>query len=789
MLASIRRFAPLLAILGGTALAEPSAPAGADPLQQAVVESLAFPRRTRPPELLDAVVRATDVEAFDVAAAYLGQLVEALDAAGDARLEQLADLGTTFEAGRLARLERELRPHAPDVTRVIAAIRAADAARRRDPERLARAAADLGSADPAARAAAVTRLADAGLDALPSLVDLLRDPDAAAAHPQARRLIRELGPAAREPLLAWLGSADLERWDGVIAALEASGADDVGDYLLAPVLVPDTPPAVRAAALRALARLGTPAPERSQALERLARRLGGVLSREGLPTIDHLLLVPPGEPATVGPAGGPEGTTVERIVWNPDTRRTERRRVSPRIARALDAEHLARDIVALSPDDPAVIELALLARLEVALAVSAATGAATRPDAAGIRGLLAGPDGFDPERTVAIMESAIERGLWDAAAAAASALEPPDRGAADDPVALPPDVRKALVRALALPDADVQFAAARTLARAAGPASYPGSSLVVKALVHAAAAAGEDRVVIAHPDRAVGAELATGISRFGFAPVVVRTGREAVFASRGSPDTVLVLLAARSIAPGALETAQYLRQPGLGAPPPVLVVVDPLDDDGRGRYLQKQLLAFASLDGVVLIDRLDSLFEPPLDEETGTPSGSPRFPDILTQLAGPAAVDPATRAVAREARVARAREALALLADLGRHGHDVSGATDAALQGIRRPDLAVAAAAALGRVGQPAAQYALFREATRSAPPASEAALTALRSHVARHGVLLDPGTIDEARARYTDGAVEAERSAVGAALEALGIPHGRKASHSVDAAPARSTR
>lgn len=788
MVTSIRRFAPLLVILGGATLAGPPEATRLDPLQRAVVESLAFPRRTTPPDLLEAVLRAADVEAIDVAATYLGQLVEALDAAGDARLEQLADLGTAFDAGRLARLERELRSHAPEVTRVVAAIRAAEAVRRRDPERLARATSDLRGNDPATRAAAVERLSAAGLDALPSLVEVLSDPAAATVHPLARRLVRQLGPAAREPLLAWLGSADLARWDGVITALEASGADDVADYLLAPVLVADTPAAVRDAALRALTQLGAPAPERTRAIERLSRRLGGVLSRDALPTIDHLLLAPPGQPAAEGPARGPGGM-VERIVWNPDARRTERRSVSPRLARALDAEHLARDIVALTPDDPAVIELVLLARLEVALAVSAATGPGARPDPAGIRGLLTGPDGFDVGRTVAIMETAIERGLWDAAAAAAAALEPPGGGAADEPVALPPDVRKALVRALALPDADVQFAAARTLARAAGTASYPGSSLVVKALVHAAAAGGEDRVVIAHPDRAVGEELATGISRFGFAPVVVRTGREAVFASRGSPDTVLVLLAARSIAPGALETVQYLRQPGLSAPPPVLVIVDPLDDDGRGRYLQKQLLAFASLDGVVLIDRLGSLFEPPLDEETGAPAGVARLPDILTQFAGPAAIDPPTRAVAREARLARARDALALLADLGRRGHDVSGATDAALRGIRRPDLAVPAAATLGGVGQPVAQYALFREATRSSPPTRDAALTALRSHVARHGVLLDPGTIDEARARYTGGAVEAERSAVGAALEALGIPRGRKASHSVDAAPARSTR
>jgi hypothetical protein len=785
---AIRRFAPLLIVIGGVALAEPPSPARVDPLQQAVVDSLAFPQRTTPPALLEAVVRAADVEAWDVSAAYLARLVGAIDAAGDGRLELLADLGATFDAGRLARLERVMRGHAPEVTRVVAAIRAADAVRRRDPDRLARAASDLRGDDPTARAAAAQRLSAAGLDALPTLVDVLRDPAATSAHQQARRLIQDLGPAAREPLLAWLASADLERWDGVIAALEASGADDVGDFLLAPALVAGTPPAVRAAALRALARLGTAAPERTQAIERLARRLGGVLSREGLPPIDHLLLEPPGQPAAQEPAGSPGGT-VERIVWNGEARRAERRSLSPRLARALDLEHLARDIVALSPDNPAVIELVLLARLETALAISAPNGSGARPGPARVRSVLAGPDGFDVERTVAIMEAAIERGLWEAAAAAASALEPPDRGAVDDRVALPPDVRKALVRALALPDADVQFAAARTLARAAGDAPYPGSSLVVKTLVHAANGSGEDRVVIAHPDRAVAEELATGISRFGYSPVVVRTGREAVFASRGSPDTVLVLLAARSIAPGALETVQYLRQPGLGAPPPVLVIVDPLDDDGRGRYLQKQLLAFADLDGVVLIDRLGSLFEAPIDEETGTPSGVPRFPDILTQFAGPAAVDPAARAAARETRLARARDALSLLADLGRRGHDVSGATDAALRGIRRPDLAVPAAATLGGVGQPVAQYALFREATRSPPPAGEAALTALRLHVARHGMLLDAGTIDEACARYTDGTVEAERSAVGAALAALGIQRGNEVPPAVDAAPARSTR
>lgn len=796
---TVRCFAHAVAVIGGAVLvggfarAQTPAPASLDPLQQAVVDSLAFPRRTAPPELLDAVFRAADVEAFDTAAGYLGQLMSTLEAAGEERQARLNELAQAFDAADLASLERRLRGRVPEITAVVGAIRAADALRRRDPERLAQAAADLRGVDAAARAAAARTLADAGLDALPVLVDLVREPGAGPARATALALLRELGPAAREPLLAWLGSPDLERWDGVITALGATGDGDISDFLLAPALVADTPPAVRSAAERVLAAratgrgVATTPPTRVEAIGRLARRLDGVLSPEGLPAVDRLLTEPGTPPAAVGAVcGATLGGTVERYVWNPEMRAVAQRDLPPRLARALDAEHLARDLVALAPDDPAVIRLILLARLESALAAAAV--ADQRLSITAVRGALAGPDGFDTATAASVMETAIERGLWNAAAAAATGMVPPDAEGGGS-VRLPPEVRKSLVRALALPDAEVQFAAARTLARLDDGTPFAGSSLVVKVLIHAAGASGEDRVVVAHPDRVVGEELATGVSRFGYEPVVVRTGREAVFAARSSPDVVLVLLAARSIAPGALETVQYLRQPGLGTPPPVLVVVDPFDDDGRGRYLQKQLLAFADLDGAVLVDRLPSFFGPLIDEETGSTTAPPRFPDALAQLVGPAAIDPATRAAARAARLDRARDALGLLAALGQRGHDVSGALDAALRGIQRPDLTAPAAAVLSDIGQPVAQYALFREATRASPPAGEAATSALRAHVARHGVLVDGGTVDEACARYTGGSAEVGRSAAGAALEALGVPREKLSPKSVDGAPPRSTR
>ena len=99
----------------------------------------------------------------------------------------------------------------------------------------------------------------------------------------------------------------------------------------------------------------------------------------------------------------------------------------------------------------------------------------------------------------------------------------------------------------------------------------------------------------------------------------------------------------------------------------MLVVVDPLDDDGRGCFLSQLIMKFADLHGVAIVDRLDSFFEPVIDDATGDVVTLPRFPDALAQAAGPAAVDPASREQARLERLGRSREALTLLATLSLH--------------------------------------------------------------------------------------------------------------------------
>ena len=761
-----------------------------DPLQQAVVDSLAFPVRTTPREFLDAAIRAADVDALDASLGYVGRLIEAIDQAHVDRLETLAGLGDDFDAAALGRLERTLRPREPAIGKVIAAIREAAAVRRRDPSRLAEAAAALAAPTAAARAAAAEQLAAAREDALPALVEVLQSDAPPPAKALARGLVRDLGNDARQPLLEWLAADDVAHWPGIISALAAGGADDIDPFLLAPALVADTPSEARAAAIELLESRGAAALNADDAVARLAARLDRTLTPAGLPPVDHLRLEPVTDPRQAAAAlGGLIGGSVERFVWNPQARRFDRMNLPPRAARIQEAMHLARDLMALAPQDPAAIRLALLARLEATLVFAGDPATALdRIEPARLREAVSPPTGFTTDVAAEVLELAVTHGMWEAAAAAARTLEPDGEAAAN---ALPPAARKALVRALAVPDAPLQFAAARALALAAGAPPYAGSSRVVEILAHAATSTGIDRAIVAHHRTDVAQELAADVSRFGYEPVVVADGRAAILAARGSADTVLVLLGGRTIRPTPLETVQFLQQQGVGSAPPVLVVVDPLDDDGRGCFLEQLLLKFCDVSGVAIVDRLDSFFEPAVDPESGAEVAPPRFPDALAQAAGPRAVDPDSREATARARHGRAREALALLARLGRRGQDVSAGLRPALAALDDADLHQPALGLLATIGRAEAQQALLREAGRDElpPDRRRLAVAALEASVARHGVAVTSREIIEAYRVYNRADDDETRRAAADVLDVIEAPSRARRTLSADAPPARPTR
>lgn len=455
-------------------------------------------------------------------------------------------------------------------------------------------------------------------------------------------------PAAdtKQSLLARLGSADLAAWPAAIAGLDALGADDVAEFLLAPAVVPDTPPEIRDRALAALRHVhercagrGEPfqPPTRGEAVARIMRRL------------DHVLRLPE------APDPLSDLTQADAV-------------------RVREALHLARDLMALGATEPDAVRLVLLSRLE---ALRGPTPGPVPPEfePGQLAAVLTGPDGLDIEAVADVLELAVSRGLFAAAAAAARGLEEavlPVEKPLDAPAApLPPAVRGALVRALAIPDAELQFAAARTLALAAGPPPWPGSSRVVAVLAHAATAAGSDRVVVAHHDADIAHELAVGISRFGYRPAVVSTGRAAVIAAREHADTVLVIIGARIVKPSAFETVQFVQEQPFGDIPPVLVVVDPFDDLARGPFLTKSILKFSRVPCVALVDRMESFFTPTIDPETGRELAPARFPQALEDVAGPTASAAASRTARAARRLERGRQATTLLAILHRRGWEI----------------------------------------------------------------------------------------------------------------------
>jgi len=762
------------------------AAAAADPpldaMQQSVVDSLAATPRTTAPEFLDAAIRAANVDAGAVAEDYFMRVLGALDGADDARLSMLAELGASADPAALARLERILTARKPALGRVVATIRAAARDRGRDAPRLARAAADLRSPEAATRRAAVELLAGAGPDALPELVALLRSDDAAGARARglARELIGLLGADARQPLLSWLGSGDVDAWPGVIAALDASGAPDIEAYLLAPAAVKDSPPAARAAATDALSRraaargekVDAVPPARDRILSLLTERLARTLSTAALPRADRLA-------GTIDTDG-----TVEQMLWNPATGRFDRVALPPRAARAMDAAHLARDLAALGVADPGAVNLVLLAQMEGLLAASGPTMPAVADiPREQLQRALSGPAGFAVDTAGDVLDLAIDHDMREAAAAAAAALEtsPP----------LPPRARQALLRALSVPDAEVQFQAARSLALSAGDPPYRGSSRVLEVLLHAATSTGVDRVVVAHPEAVAAHALATGAARFGYEPLRVATGRDAILAARRDADVVLVLLSARITKPGAVEAVQFLAQQPLGDPPPVLLVVDPLDEDCRGMYLARLSMTFGDVRRLAVVDRFDdSLFSPRLDEKSGRVAAPARFPDAVAQVAGVAAAAPRARLRSAAQRRARGREALDLLGRLGRRGWDVTPAIGAARRGLLRTDHYTPAVSLLATIGDGAAQQDLLAEAQRADTPAATRALALanLQTSIERYGILLETGHLRAAYRMYNQASDDVSRDAVGAVLDALETAARKNRPAPFDAASTRPT-
>lgn len=689
----------------------PAIPPERDPLAQIVLDSVARDARTTPESIFDALFKAWKVEAYDVAAVYLGRFVEAAAAAGDRRLDILADLGDAHDDGTLLSLERQVGPLAPDAAKVFRDIRSASRLRRRDAKRLATALEDLQHGSFSRRTQAAHRLSLARLDAIGAIVAWLNDPSHATDDDErtARSrgvvagLLRDLGEDGLVSLIGWLGTPDVANWPGVLSAIDLADppADRVRHLFFAPAVVVDTPPEARRRAKDALHRRDGRIPTRAEAVVELERRL------------DRLLCSDVPERAAHGRADlandPPADAFKEIAFWDPNRNASGRVRLSPRQQRSLEASHLTRDLAALGGLAGSGERLILLAQLEATLLV------VDRADAsAGQRILAAVSTGEGPSASTvaAVLDEAIDRGMTEAAEAAATVIAEtaasPDNG-------MEPAVRRSLLRAVSAPDLGVRFAAARALTILGPRNSYAGQSRVLDTLLDAATSTGEVRAVVADPRAARRQELAAAVASLGYAPQTVARGRDAVVAVRDDCDVRLVVLAADLGPPGGRETTEFLSHVPTDGPLNVVVVHE--DDD---------------------LSRI-----PPVGDED--------------------------RKKASE-RLARAGESLRLLAIAAREGERVADSLPVAIAAAEDPRLAPPAIALLSAVGRPQAQAALHAIVTRPDAPEElrERAFAAFRRHVARFGILLETCDISGEYRRYNTAVDPATRRWSGLVLDVL---------------------
>lgn len=699
-----------------------------DPLAEAVIQSIRYPEPTTPRGWLEAAIKAIDVDALADAVHFYRRFLDAIaDEDGD-RNSLLADIGDSIDDAHLHRLYRTIAPYEPDAPKLIQSILFLASQRKREPKRIEEAINNLRSDNQTERLRALDQLSSTGIDALPQLIKLLQttDDEHSRARSLALGLIHNLGSDGHDILLSWLGSDDRAHWPGIIKALSAVSDEDAV-FLLAPALAADSPPSVTAAANTSLAALGF-SPTLREAREILALELNHALSPVPLP------------------AGGTGlRNTVEIFLWNPTQGIPELTKVTMQNAQARRANHLARDLAALSPTDPKHIELVILARIAfLASAYSDNPDKLTDIPEDELMARIAGPQGYDPVLATAVLREASARKLIDAATATIKAIRigvtnekfsPPRQNTQSQ------DTRDALLSAMRLPCFELKFEAAWTLAICGGQPPYHQSTKVLETLIHAATSTGVDRAIVAHPNRDILEAMSTSVSRFGYQPIRVRSSRDAILAARHSIDTAVILLAAKLDGLSTAETIQILRSSSTTASVPVLVIVDPLDDQPLSTFMTHLTTSLRDLEGVAIADRMESFFQPETNTSTGTTVRPARFSTALSEASGhTSTADRQWRRVQALSRRSRAIIALEQLTLLGQAGWDVSKAASIAQEALLDDDTHLAAVSFLSVLGTPVAQQTLYYEARELDLPATQRsqARDGFATSVRRNGILLE---------------------------------------------------
>ncbi len=590
----------------------------------------------------------------------------------------------------------------PEARQLADAVVAANNRQLQDPKRLAGLIKQLQDPAEDARAQAVAGLRDARGAGIEALVAALSGGGQGADRAAARSALVEMGSEAAGPMVAILAGAGPEMKVQAIQVLADLRVAEAIPLLLAPALAAGSDPRVRAAAEAALVRLWGHTPSKEQAVLTLVTQATDYLQRRQ---------------AIRGESDG------RVTLWHWDEEKGQCTAASYALddaARVL-AARLARDALALAPDNRQVRQLYLATMLEEAV------------DRRGLtKGLDAARDPVAREAArlgVAELNAALEYALANrlsgACIGAAEVLG--QFGKAQD--ALRTGAGPApLVQAVRDPDRRVRMAALEAIVRLQPAAPLAGSSHVLESLCFLAAGSGVRRALVAGPNAAALQDLSETLSGLGYQTDTATNGRQALSLALASPDYEVAFLDTTIDDPPAGLLVQQFRH------------------DCRTAGLRMGILArWGRLQQAQRIAREDPLsmaFSRPQDPQA-----------VRWQLAQLATLEPRqfVDARQRQAEALRAMRCLAVLAATSTALYDMSRAQGTVLAALYVPTLSVPACEVLAQLGTPEAQRALVELASRAVQPlaARRAAAAAFRLNTEKFGVLLSAAEVRRQYDRY----------------------------------------
>ena len=482
----------------------------------------------------------------DLAKSYFDQLKSA--ALDEAELAELAgDVGPAIFF-RMAE-SSVLGDDAPTFVQKV--IDAAEAQSRR-PDRLRQLARAAMNPNPEVRLRTLTDLKIAGTAAVPPLLELLADPATADGHRYLRDMLAHLGNFAVAPMIGALESPDQNFKVQVIQTLQQRGAGRANIYLLSAYLSPRSKPALRAAARGAIETLAGSPVSREQAISLLRGSIKGYLS---------------------GNYSLTEGPHDQVTLWHWDTSRRKlvSAKYSQRIAQAVTAARLGRELADAVPEDSQAESLFLLSNLEAAKLLAGWDELAAEGPAKDIVARIAS---LPPETLNATLARALDQDRIPAALAAIELLIP-----AGDHHLLHTGTTEpaALVRAASHTDRRVRYIATVALHQLDAGHPFPGSSALARNLRYFAGATGLRRAVVADPRLDRGSQTASLLTQVGLEADIATNGREAITLAMASPEVELMLIDF-TIARAAIgEVLRQLRLDPRTAELPVGIIAHPKD--------------------------------------------------------------------------------------------------------------------------------------------------------------------------------------------------------------------